>query len=71
MAKKSKSQMKVISIILMIIGIGLVFWGYQMSGGLGSQLAQTFSGSLTDDVMIRYIGGAVSFIVGLYLYIKK
>ena len=71
MAKKSNSTMKIISIILLVGGIGLAFWGYQMSGSLGSQLNNAFNGSPTDKVMMLYIGGAVSFIVGLYLSIRK
>ena len=69
MAKRSKS--KIISIALIVIGIGLAFWGYQMSGSVGSKITQTITGSFTDKVMILYIAGAVSFIVGLYLNIKK
>ena len=71
MAKKSKSTLKIISIALMVIGVGLVFWGYQQSGSMGSQLTKAISGSHADKVMILYIGGAVSFFVGLYLNFKK
>jgi len=71
MAKKSKSDIKVISLILIIAGIGLMIWGYQMSGSIGSKLSQTFTGSAPDKVMLLYIGGAASFVVGLYLYMKK
>lgn len=71
MAKKSKSSMKLISLVLLVVGIGLGLWGYQMSGLLGSQLNNAFNGSPTDKVMMLYIGGAVSFIVGLYLSIRK
>ncbi|MBA7545558.1 hypothetical protein ES705_37927 [subsurface metagenome] len=35
MAKRSKSTTKSISIALIVIGIGLAFWGYQMSGSIG------------------------------------
>lgn len=71
MAKKSNSSMAVISIVLMVLGIGLAVWGYQQSGSVGSKLTQTFTGSFTDKVMILYISGAVSFIAGLYLKLKK
>jgi len=71
MAKRSKSTMKSIGIALVVIGIGLAFWGYQMSGSIGSQITQTITGSHSDKVMTLYIGGAASFVVGLYLYIKK
>ena len=71
MAKRSTSTMKIISIALMVIGIGLAFWGFQMSGSFGSKITQSITGSNTDKVMTLYIGGAASFVVGLYLYIKK
>ncbi len=71
MAKKSNSTMKIISIILLVGGIGLAFRGNQMSGSLESQINSAFNGSPTDKVMMLYIGGAVSFIVGLYLSIRK
>ena len=71
MVRRSKSTMKLISIALIVTGIGLAFWGYQMSGSLGSQLNSAFNGSPTDKVMMLYIGGAVSFVIGLYLLAKK
>ncbi len=71
MAKSSKSTIKILGLALVIIGIGLAFWGYQISGSIGSQISQTFTGSPTDKVMMLYIGGAVSFVVGIYLYIRK
>ncbi len=71
MAKSSKSTIKILGLALVIIGIGLAFWGYQISGSIGSQISQTFTGSHTDKVMMLYIGGAVSFVVGIYLYIRK
>ncbi len=55
----------------MIIGIGLVYWGYDLSAGLDSQISQTFTGSNSDDVMYRYVFGTVSFIAGLFLFVKK
>lgn len=67
----SKSNIQIVSIALMVIGIGLAYWGYDMSGGLDSQLNQAFSGSSSDGVMIRYIAGAACFVAGLYLFIKK
>jgi len=62
--------MKIIGIALVIIGLGLAFWGYRLSGSVGSQLTQAFAGS-DNKVMIFYISGAVSFVVGLYLFIKR
>ena len=71
MARKSKTTMKIISIVLLVAGVGLAFWGYQISGSFGSQLNNAINGSPTDKVMMLYIGGAVSFVTGLYLLVRK
>ncbi len=65
------SQSKNIGIALLVTGIGLAIWGYQMSGSFGSQLNQAINGSYTDKVMIVYIAGAASFFVALLLLVKK
>ena len=71
MAQSSTSAMKIMGIALVVIGLGLAFWGYQLSGSVGSQITQAVTGSDTDKVMTFYISGAVSFVVGIYLFITK
>jgi len=65
------SSKKIIGIALVVIGLGLAFWGYRQSGSFGSQVSQAVTGSATDKVMMLYIGGAVSLVVGLYLFSRK
>lgn len=55
----------------MVAGIGMAIWGYQLSGSVGSQITQALTGSATDKVMLLYITGAVSFVLGIYLLVKK
>ena len=71
MAKKSNAGLKVAGLALLVVGIGLAFWGYQLSGSLMSQLSKTVSGSMPDEVMFRYIGGPVCGVVGVFLLMKK
>ncbi|TGG91077.1 DUF3185 family protein [Natronospirillum operosum] len=61
---------RVIGIALIVLGIGLGIWGYQLSGSFGSQVSQAFGGAESDRVMTYYIGGAVSFFVGIYLFFR-
>ncbi|ALC15699.1 hypothetical protein DSOUD_0913 [Desulfuromonas soudanensis] len=67
----SQSASKIIGLILLVGGAGLAFWGYQMSGSLTSELSKSLTGALPDEVMYRYIGGAVSAAVGAFLLVKK
>ena len=67
----AKANNKMISLALMVVGVGLAFWGYQKSGGLDSKITSALTGSHTDNVMMLYISGAVCLAVGLYLYFKK
>lgn len=71
MANGSHSMKKIIGIALVVIGLGLAFWAYRLSGSVGSQVTEAFTGSPTDRVMTFYIGGAVSFVVGLFLIFRK
>lgn len=70
MAKTSNTGLKVVGLALLVAGIGLAFWGYQLSGSFTSQLSKTVSGSMPDEVMFRYIGGAVCAVVGGFLLVK-
>lgn len=64
------SQKKIIALALLVVGAGLVFWGWQMSDSVTAQLSKSLTGSLTDEVMWRYIGGAVCIVVGAVM-LKK
>lgn len=65
------SSGKIIGLILVVLGIGFAVWGFQMSGSVGSQVTQAVTGADTDKVMTYYIFGAISFVVGIYLFLKK
>ena len=71
MASNSVITTKLISIVLIAVGAGLVYWGYEMSGSIGSQLTETITGSAPDNVMVRYIAGGACLAAGIYLFIKR
>ena len=71
MANDSASTKRIIGIALVVIGMGLAFWGYQLSGSVGSQLSKAVHGSPTDKIMTLYIAGAASAVVGLFMLFKK
>lgn len=71
MTMGSVTTMKIIGIALVVIGFGLALWGYQLSDSVGSQISRALTGSDTDKVIIFYITGAVSFVVGIYLFTRN
>lgn len=62
---------KIIGIVLLVIGVALLVWGYNISQSVSGQVSQAFSGSPGDKAMFMYIGGAICAAVGLFSLIKK
>ena len=70
MAKSSQNR-KVIGLVLLVVGIGLAIWGYQLSESFGSQLNEALTGSHTNKVVLLYIGGAAAVVAGLFMLTRK
>jgi hypothetical protein len=62
---------KIIGLVLLIAGLGLAFWGWEMSEGFGSALSSRLSGGMSDEVMYRYVGGGILAAVGTLLVMKN
>ncbi len=71
MANSSNTGLKALGLALVVLGIGLGFWGHQMAGSFASRLSSQLNGAMPNEVMYRYIGGAVSAVVGVFLLVKK
>jgi uncharacterized protein YjeT (DUF2065 family) len=71
MASSPISTTKIIGIALVVAGLGLAYWGYRLSGTVGSQITHAVTGSHSNQIMTFYISGAASLVVGLFLFIKK
>lgn len=70
MANSSSTSVKILGLVLVVVGIGLAIWGYRLSGSVGAELTHAFTGSNSKEVMNFYIGGAASFVVGVFLVVK-
>ena len=62
---------KIIGLVLLLAGVGLAFWGWEMSETFGSALSSRLSGEMPDEVMYRYIGGGLLAAVGVLLVMKN
>jgi hypothetical protein len=58
---------KVVGLVLIIVGLGLVYTGYQLSETLGNRIGEALKGSPTDSVMLRYVTGTVFVASGAFL----
>lgn len=71
MPPSSSPLSKALGLALLVAGIGLAFWGYQLSTAVTAKLARVMTGALPDAVMYRYIGGAVCSVAGIFLLLKR
>jgi hypothetical protein len=55
---------KIISLVLLVIGISLLAYGINASDSIGSDFSRFFTGSPTDKTMWMIIGGAAASVVG-------
>lgn len=63
---------KIIGIVLLVVGILLLFFGYQASQSIGEQLSETVTGRFTDETMWYIIGGVAAIVAGAFLaFFKK
>jgi hypothetical protein len=58
---------RVVGIVLLVVGVLLLFFGWQATGSMGEQMHETFTGRFSDGTMWYLIGGAASAVGGLVL----
>lgn len=57
---------KMIGILLIIIGVALALWGYEIYDSASSQVTRALSGETPVKAWAGMIVGAVSVVVGIY-----
>jgi len=62
---------KQLSIILLVVGLALIVWGYNVSGGFESQLSSAFSGRPSNEALIFYVAGGILAMIGVVGLVKK
>lgn len=62
---------KVIGIVLLVIGLILLYFGWQSSQSVGDQITETFTGRFTDSTMWFLIIGAAAAVGGVMLAVIK
>ena len=66
------STTKIVGIVLLVVGVILLFFGYQSSQAVGDQITEAFTGRFTDATMWYLLGGAAAVVAGVFLtFFKK
>ena len=61
------SVWRLLGIALLVVGLGLVYFGWQATDAMGEQVHEMVTGRYTDETTWYLIGGAAAAIVGLVL----
>lgn len=62
---------KLIGLVLLVVGVILLFFGWQASQSVGEQVAETLTGRFSDETMWYIIGGAVCIVAGGFLAVFR
>jgi uncharacterized membrane protein YidH (DUF202 family) len=57
---------KFIGIILIIVGVALAVWGYNIYDSAGSQVSRALSGDAPIEAWAGMIGGAICVAIGVF-----
>jgi uncharacterized membrane protein YidH (DUF202 family) len=56
---------KIIGIVLIIIGVALALWGYNIYDSAGSQLSRAFNGNTPIKAWAGMVGGVICLAIGI------
>jgi len=62
---------KLVGIVLLVVGIALLYFGFQSTESIGNELSETLTGRFTDTTMLYLIGGAAASAAGAFLVFFK
>ncbi|MCP1677117.1 drug/metabolite transporter (DMT)-like permease [Natronocella acetinitrilica] len=65
------SAQQIMGIILLVVGVILLFAGWQASQSVGEQLHETMMGRFTDSTMWYLIGGIGAAVGGVLLLVVR
>lgn len=57
---------KIIGVVLIILGVALVAWGYNIYDSFGSQVSRTLSGDTPIEAWAGMVGGAICILIGIF-----
>ncbi|MEX0707448.1 MAG: DUF3185 family protein [Woeseia sp.] len=65
------SKNQIVGLALLVVGVILLYFGYQASQSMGEQVVESFTGRFTDSTTWYFVLGAVAIVVGLGLTVFR
>ena len=65
------STPRIIGIILLVIGLILLYLGFQSSQGLDDQISEAITGEYTDNTVTYWIASAIFLVIGAVLSLRN
>lgn len=65
------TSQKMLGLVLLVVGLILLYFGWQSSQSLGDQVTETLTGRFTDQTMWFIIGGAATAAAGAFLVLFR
>ncbi|MEX1033708.1 MAG: DUF3185 family protein [Cellvibrionaceae bacterium] len=62
---------KLIGVVLLVIGVILLYFGWQSTQSVGEQLTEAVTGRFTGETIWYLVGGAAATVAGLYLALLR
>jgi len=56
---------KIIGIVLIVAGVALALWGYNIYDSAGSQVTRALSGDTPIEAWLGMVGGVASILIGI------
>ncbi len=57
---------KITGIVLIIVGVALAMWGYNIYNSAGSQIGRALSGDTPVEAWAGMVGGAICLVIGVF-----
>ena len=67
----SKKDSKVIGIVLLVVGVALLVWGFDVYGAFESKLGRAITGEISNKALTLFIIGGISSGLGVYKILGK
>lgn len=61
------SLWRLVGVALLIVGLGLLYFGWQATEAFDEQVREAITGQYSDETLWQLIGGAAAAVVGLLL----